>query len=183
MRTEKTFEVEARFINLDRAAIEEKLETLGAEKQREAFFREWLLYLVPEWDKERRRVRVRTDGTNHWLTYKANPTWEVDSAEEIECTVSSPEEARRLIEAIGIPLRRYQEKKRISYALGDIIFELDFWPKIPMVLEIEAPTKEQVMEGARLLGLNWKDAIFVDQKVLHQQYYGIDLSQVSDYTF
>jgi hypothetical protein len=52
-----------------------------------------------------------------------------------------------------------------------------------MVLEIEAPGEEQVKRGAELLGLQWKDAIFVDQKVLHQQYYGIDLNEIAEYVF
>jgi adenylate cyclase class 2 len=126
---------------------------------------------------------VRTDGKTTWLTYKANASWAVDSTEEAELTVSSAKDAVKFVEALGIPRQRYQEKKRIEYRLGDITFDLDFWPKIPMVLEIEAPGEERVKKGAELLGLQWRDAVFVDQKVLHQQYYDIDLNKLKEYRF
>lgn len=180
----KTYEIEARFINVNREKIESKLNALGAVKVKEVSFREWIFHFRnEEWDKDRRRVRVRTDGAHHWLTYKANPTWELDSTEEIDLAVSSAEDAMRFMKSVGIPLQRYQEKRRISYKRGNTVFEMDFWPKIPMVLEIEAPTKEEVMEGAKLLGLDWKDAIFIDQKMLHLKYYGIDLDKETDYRF
>jgi adenylate cyclase class 2 len=88
-----------------------------------------------------------------------------------------------ILEKIGIPRLRYQEKKRIQYKLGDAAIELDFWPKIPMVLEIEAPTKERVIAVAESLGLQWSEAIFVDQKVLHKQYYNVDLDPITEYKF
>lgn len=178
-------EVEARFVNLSKEDIETKLEQAGAKKEFEAMFREWLFFYrgISDWDDNHRRIRVRTDGATTWLTYKANSTWAVDSTEEVEVTVSSAEDAVKLLEAAGIPFQRYQEKQRIEYSWEDISFDLDFWPKIPMVLEIEAPSAERVKKGAELLGLNWQDAIFVDQKVLHQQYYDIDLNELKEYRF
>ena len=178
-------EIEARFINLEREDIEKKLIELGAEKKFESLFREWLFFYKgnPDWDDNHRRIRVRTDGKTTWLTYKANATWAVDSTEEVELVVSSAQDAVKFVEALGIPLQRYQEKKRIEYTFENIIFDLDFWPKIPMVLEIEAPDEESVRKGAELLGLAWKDAIFVDQKVLHDQYYGINLNEMTEYRF
>lgn len=178
-------EIEARFINLKKEEIERKLEKLGAKKMFESMFREWLFFYKgnSDWDNNHRRVRVRTDGKTTWLTYKANSSWAIDSTEEVELIVSSSEDAAKFVEALDIPKQRYQEKKRIQYELNDIIFDLDFWPKIPMVLEIEAPNKETVKKGAELLGLQWKDAIFVDQKVLHEQYYGIDLNEMKEYIF
>ena len=175
-------EIEARFINLDRKTIEKKFETIGAEKQFESFFKEWI-FAYDHWKPDHKRLRIRDNGETVWLTYKANPSWTVDGTEEIEIESSSAEGAAKIIERIGVPLVRYQEKKRIQYALGDTIFELDFWPKIPMVLEIEAPTKEKVMRAAAVLGLQWKDAIFVDQKFVHSDYYGIDLDVVKEYKF
>lgn len=178
----KHVEIETRFINLKQEEVEKKLKNIGAKKNSEAFFREWIFY-HEEWNSTNRRIRVRDDGKTAWLTYKANATWEVDSTEEVEITVSSAEDAVKLIQKTDIPLKRYQEKKRISYVLNDVKFELDFWPKIPMVLEIEGPTKEKVMEGVILLGLSWNDAIFVDQRELHRRYYGLDLNTVDNYRF
>lgn len=175
-------EIEARWIEVDQKDIERKLGKLGALRESESFFKEWI-FAYPEWKPHNKRIRVRDDGKNVWLTYKANPTWEVDSTEEIEISSSSSADTAKILDKIGVPMLRYQEKKRIQYKLGDAMVELDFWPKIPMVLEIEAPSKERVMEVAKTLGLEWKDAIFVDQKVLHKEYYGIDLDPVKEYKF
>lgn len=175
-------EIEARWIKLDSKEIEQKLDKLGAVRESESFFKEWI-FAYPEWKAHNKRIRVRDDGKNVWLTYKANPTWELDSTEEIEISSSSSTDTAKILEKIGVPMLRHQEKKRIQYKLGDATVDLDFWPKIPMVLEIEAPSKEFVIETAKLLGLAWSDAIFVDQKVLHKQYYDIDLDAVKEYKF
>lgn len=175
-------EIEARWINVDQKEIEAILEMLGAERESESLFREWI-FAYPEWRPHNKRIRIRDDGKKVWLTYKANPTWEVDSTEEIEIESSSSTNTSKILEKIGVPMLRYQEKKRIHYKFGDVSIELDFWPKIPMVLEIEAPTKEDVEITAQLLGLEWKNAIFVDQKVLHKEYFGIDLDPVKEYKF
>lgn len=179
---EQSVEIQARFINLDQKTTEKKLKEIGARKVGESFFREWI-FGYKDWFTNHKRLRIRDDGKTIWLTYKANATWEVDSTEEVEITVSSAEDTRKLIEKIGVPLQRYQEKKRIKYKLGEASIDLDFWPQIPMVLEIEAPSKEGIMHVTNLLGLNWEDAIFIDQKVVHKTYYGIDLNEMQEYRF
>ena len=175
-------EVEARWINLDPDKMIKRLEKIGAKKSGDFFFREWI-FAHDDWEKDNRRIRVRTDGVTTWLTYKSNATWAVDSTEEVEVTVSSPEDMVRFLGAAGIPKKRVQEKKRKTFTFGDITFDIDFWPKIPMVFEIEGPSEEKVREGAKLVGLDWKDAIFVDQAWVHKNYYNIDLFKITDYRF
>jgi adenylate cyclase class 2 len=175
-------EIEARWINLDPATLEKKLTAIGATKEGSYMFQEWI-FAHPEWRKDNRRLRVRSDGKQTWLTYKANATWAVDSTEEVEVTVSSAEEMAKMIAKIGIPILRHQEKRRDTWTLRDIVFDLDYWPKIPMVFEIEGPSEEKVREGAKLLGLDWKDAVFEDQLWVHKKYYDVDLFALTEYCF
>jgi len=175
-------EIEARWINLDASEMVKRLKKIGAKKTGDFFFREWI-FSYDDWVKDNRRIRVRTDGVTTWLTYKSNATWAIDSTEEMEVTVSSAEETVKLLRAIGITQRRIQEKKRQTFTLGDITFDIDFWPKIPMVFEIEGPSEKKVKEGAKLVGLDWNDAIFVDQAWVHKNYYNIDLFKITDYRF
>lgn len=118
-----------------------------------------------------------------WLTYKANATWAVDSTHEVEVTTSSAEDTIALLKAMDVPLIRTMEHKRQAFKLGDISFDLDRWPLIPMVLEIEAPAEAGVRKGAELLGLEWGDAIFEDQLVVHKKYFNVDLFKITDYRF
>ncbi len=177
-----SIEIEARWVNLDPVALEQKLVAIGAVKDGSYFFQEWV-FAYPEWRAQNRRVRVRTDGQKTWVTYKANATWGIDSTEEIETVVSSAEKMVEMLTKMGIPLLRHQEKKRDTYMLGDIVFDLDYWPQIPMVFEIEGPSEEKVREGAKLLDIDWKDAVFEDQAVVHKKFYGIDMFAMSEYCF
>ena len=175
-------EIEARWINLDTDGMIKRLRKIGAKKTGDFFFREWI-FSHDDWIKDNRRIRVRTDGVTTWLTYKSNATWAIDSTEEVEVIVSSPEDMVRLLKATSIPQRRVQEKKRQTFTLGDITFDVDLWPKIPMVFEIEGPSEKKVKEGAKKLGLDWKDAIFIDQARIHKNYYDIDIFKITDYRF
>ena len=51
-------------------------------------------------------------------------------------------------------VKAIHEKKRISYMLNNIRFEIDTWPGIPTYLEIEAETPKAVQSGIDLLRLN-----------------------------
>lgn len=175
-------EIEARWLNLDPAEMRKRLAKAGAKKTGDYFFTEWI-FCKPEWKKTNKRIRVRTDGKKHWLTLKVNETFTVDSTHEIELEVSDPEKMVELLKTADIPQSRIMEKKRERYELGNITFDMDFWPKIPMVLEIEAPSEAEVRKGAELLGLKWEDAVFVDQAYVHRDYYGIDIFNISDYRF
>ena len=175
-------EIEARWIHIDRDEIEHKLESLGAEKLGDFFFREWI-FRHDDWAENHRRVRVRTDGTQTWLTYKANTTWAVDSTEEVEFTVSSAENAVKFMDAIGMPRFIHIEKKRTEYTLGDASIDIDTWPTGPLILEIEAPNKGLVQETASQLGLVWEDALVYDQKFVLRDHFNIDLDNLDTLTF
>lgn len=175
-------EIEARWLNLNPDETRAKLEKIGAKKAGSYFFKEWI-FALPEWKKVNKRIRVRSDGHKNWITLKTNETFTVDSTHEIEIEVSSAEKAVEMIQTAGIPLLRSQEKKRETYELGDIVFDIDFWPKIPMVFEIESTSEARVREGAAMLGLRWEDAVFVDQAYVHKDYYGIDLFGMKEYKF
>lgn len=178
----KYIEFETRFVDLDENELLDKLNKIGAEKTGDFYFREWI-FQHKEWIDQNRRIRVRTDGAKNWLTYKANKTWEVDSTEEVELEVSSPDNMVKFLHSIDMPLLRYQEKKMVRYKKDGILFEINHWPKIPMVLEIESSSEGKVREGAKLLDLSWEDAIFEDQKLVHKKYYGVDLDTTNDYRF
>jgi adenylate cyclase class IV len=175
-------EIEARWLNLDPDDIRARLAKIGAVKTGSYFFREWI-FTKPEWKPLNKRIRIRTDGQKSWATIKTNETFTIDSTHEVEVEVSDPERAVDFIKATGLPLVRHQEKKRETYEKDGVSFDLDFWPKIPMVFEIEAESEEKVRQAAASLGLEWKDAVFVDQAYVHRDHYGIDIFNISDYRF
>lgn len=182
-KTEHT-EIEARWVNLDQEVIESKLKERGATHLGNFLYREWIFW-NDSWWSDRRRLRVRTNGEKTWLTYKANLSaqYALDNTQEVEIEVSSPEDAVKIVELSDVQLRRQQEKKIHRYQLGEAFVELNFWPKIPMVLEIEAPSKEGVKQAAQELGLSWDDALYICQLTVHKEIYGVDLVDEKTYIF
>ncbi len=155
-------EFETHILAVDREEIIAKLEAIGAKKVKDVLMKR-VTFDYPDWrlDKKRAFIRVRDEGEGKiMLAYKCHQPVgsETIDAEEIEFEVSDMEKAKQFFVAIGLPVKQYIETKRLEYQLGDLIFDLDEWPKLAPFLEIEGPSQERVMEGVRLLGYSQSDA-------------------------
>ena len=181
-------EIEARFLEIDPVEIEAKLKKLGAQKIFDSVFNE-TIFQPPagagfeEWEKTRKRLRVRDNGEKIFLTLKENTKWGFGETDEIELEVSDFDQSCELLENIGLEVKRSQEKRRIRYDWNGVHAEIDFWPWIPPALEIEASEKKKVVELAEKLGLDWDKAEFRDSKKVYLDVYGIDLDKVKELAF
>jgi adenylate cyclase, class 2 len=151
-------EIEVKILEVDPEALSRKLATLGAEKAGEAEF-ETLFFDYPDGSLEKGRnlLRLRRSGELSWLTYKgylADPGAKV--REEWEVKVSDFEITRKMLEAIGFQPRQHILKHRLTYRLDRATLAIDQhrgeFARIPPLLEIEAPSVEEVHAAARLLG-------------------------------
>ena len=73
--------------------------------------------------------------------------------EEVEIEVSNYENTGNLLKKIGMVEKFSQEKKRITWKKGSVIYDIDTWPRLNTYLEVE--------------GENWAD---VDNAVLELDY-------------
>ena len=151
-------EIEVKILEVDPEALVHKLGELGAEKTSE-YDLEALFFDFPDGSLERARnlLRLRRSGELSWLTYKgyvADPGAKV--REEWEVSVSDFSLARRILEALGLQARLRILKHRIAYRLNRASLAIDRhqeeFARIPPLLEIEAPSVEDVHAVARLLG-------------------------------
>ena len=157
----KDQELEAKFYIQDRAGVEQRLLTLGAERVR-ARTRELNLRFDTKFGKLRRRkqlLRLRQDHSAH-LTFKGQSRLVegVFSRQEIEFELGDFEAAKRLVEALGFRVVVIYEKFRTIYKLGDLEITLDELP-FGNFLEIEGPDQSQIRRGAEKIGLVWETAI------------------------
>jgi adenylate cyclase class 2 len=155
-------EVEAKILEINVDEVRKKLEELGAKLVYDK------LQIVRILDFEDCRIgkdgnllRIRKIGDKVELTFKGpkQKTGNVKTREEIETHVEDFEKALKIFEQIGLtPIRSY-EKHRISYKLGNITFEIDKFPNLPVppFLEIEAPTQKEVEEMVEKLGFKKED--------------------------
>lgn len=174
-------EIERTILEIDVDEVKKKLEKIGAKKFYE---RKQLrkIYDFPDkrLDKEDAWIRLRTDGEKTTLTLKKH-TKGFD--EEIEVSVGDFEKTNMLLKRLGLEDLYTQENKRIRYKLGKITFDIDFWPRIPPYLEVEAETEEDVKKGVELLGFKMKDTIIKNTLDLYRERYGIDLHSVKELRF
>ena len=158
-------EIEVKFLNIDPVLIEEKLVDLGAEKTFEKIYRR-RVFDHPDLRLNNRGafVRLRDEGDKITLTFKQRLGVKTHDGktndkgmEEIEVNVSDFEKTAVLLKKIGLEEKFYEENRRIRYQLGDIEFDIDFWPLLEPYLEIEAPSWGKIDEAIKLLRLDPKD--------------------------
>lgn len=177
-------EIEARFLNIDKPKLVEKLLSLGATDSGEDVLSEVIFYNADKsWLDEGRRVRLRSGKAGTELTYKQNTHQTIDAATEIEFTVPSSEKAELFLEAIGLKAFRRQEKRRHTLTLQGVTIDIDTWPKIPPYAEFEGSSEDEIRHVAELLGFKWKDVVFDDARQIIQKHYGVAYDNLRWFTF
>lgn len=181
----KNREIEVRFLDIDKQKLIKRLKELGVFDRGEDILKEVIFYdRKLQWQYQgKKMVRLRSTKDGTFLTFKHN---EEDSAEgtvEIEFKVSDFEKAKDFLEAIGLVAFRAQEKKRRTFTLNKVIIDIDTWPSVPIYVELEGPSEKDLKETAKLLNLDWKDAVFESPRFVIERQYGIPVSRLRYFTF
>jgi len=177
-------EIEARFLDIDKPALVEKLVRLGAVDKGDKLLTEVIFYDADgAWHAERRFVRLRTVDDDTTLTYKSNKEQTIDSAREIEFTVPDADLAEQFLENIGLVAARHQEKSRHTFELNGVTIDIDTWPRVPTYVELEGSSEESIKAAAGLLGFAWEDAVFDDARAVIESRYDIPVGTMRWFTF
>jgi adenylate cyclase, class 2 len=155
-------EIEVKILEINVTDIQRRLTDLGAQKVFEGEI-EWLQYDFPDKRlfQNETFIRLRKKGDQSELTFKKLLNKDqAKVSEETEVVVSDFSAMQRILEALGLNIRRgYPLKKtRISYILDGTHFEIDTLPGIPSYLEIEGASKEKIQEYVQALGFIADDA-------------------------
>jgi adenylate cyclase, class 2 len=161
-------EIEAKILEIDQEAIIAKLIEHGAKLVFDGT-------LIADFFNTPKgfRLRLRSDGTKHVLTYKRKVNTEnanVKSAEELETEISSPGNLQKIFADLDIVHERRVTKHRTTYAIGKVHFEIDTYDAIPTFLEIEAPTSEEIVHWAEMLGYSEEDLTPMTMRQLEEHY-------------
>lgn len=152
-------EIEVKILEIDPEKIVAKLKELGAKKIEQG------LVKVKAYDFHDNRlreadtfVRVREIAGRTEVVYKGPVTdKEVKTREEVEFHTDNFENACKIFERLEMKKFSDCEKYRATFKLGDVKIEFDKYPSIPWFFEIEAPSKEQVIEMLGKLGYSMDD--------------------------
>lgn len=178
-------EIEARFLEINSEELKSKLRQLGAQDLGDDLLEEIIFYDKGlKWlDYKRKLVRIRKRKDEITLTYKHTELDTVDGTEEIEFKISDVERATTFLERIGLVAYRHQQKRRHTFKLDQVIIDIDTWPKVPTMVELEGPSEQALKEAAEQLGLDWSKAVFENPRAVIEKYYHIPVHSLKFYTF
>ena len=175
-------EIEIKFLNIDVQETKKRLKEIGANLEYDELFEEWL-FARPEWKAKRGRVRLRKQSNKLLLAYKETLQATSQGNLEIEFEVKNKEAALAFLHKLDFSEPRYQQKRRIHYALNDISIDIDFRPQLPPMIEIEAPSLAKAEHVASKLGFTIADACNLDAFQIYTTVYNIDLNSITNLVF
>ena len=169
--TKNNQEIESKFYVFDLAAVETRLNTLGAVCIVPRSFEYNLRFDNHQNSLQRQRKVLRLRKSDDIrLTFKG-PGERVGGALsrlEIELVVNDFDSAQKILESLGYHVAATYEKFRAMFELGEHMITLDELPYGKFV-EIEGENPEQIYEMAKKLGLNPERAIPASYQGLFEQ--------------
>lgn len=173
-------EHEAKILDIDPDTIQRHIIDKGGRKLGERFMRRYVYDITP--GDESKWIRLRDNGNSKTLAVKHITSDAIDGTHEVEVTVDDFTATNELLEMLGFIAKSYQETKRVSFTLDGAQLEIDTWPQIPPYLEIEATTKEDVLQVAKLLGYTESDLTGENTIKIYARH-GIDLNTIRELRF
>ena len=176
-------EIETRFLDIDKAGLIEKLKKLGAIDMGEKTLNEIIFYDKKlEWIEAHRFIRIRKINDSIILTYKHNKYQSIDGANEIEFGITDMNEAKIFLEIMDLIAYRTQVKKRHTFKLDGVTIDIDTWPRIPVYVELEGNSVEDLRKVAQKLEFDWEARFDKDARYIYMKY-GFDFDKLRVVTF
>jgi len=181
-------EIEVKFLDVNKTEIENKLKALGAElvssniQHSKSFdFEDKRLADKYSW------VRLREQEGKVTLAYKerlgvSDNSLKDKGMKEIEINVSEFENTEKLLDALGLIPKFYEEKRRTTYVLDSVTCDIDEWPLIPPYLELEGSSIDELKSVAKKLDLPWEESCMCSAMQVFEKH-GIDENSFSVLTF
>lgn len=172
-------EIETKVLEVEGEDISKKIESLGAKKKEE-------ILLKVDWFGPK---GITHNGDDPWYlrvrsysTGKIEITWKDESklignlrkGSEINVLINDHEKMKMLFESIGLECYGHQEKKRVSWELGNTKFDLDTYPNMPSFLEIEVENEKDINEMIEKLNLNKNETWNDGERTLIKNKYGLN---------
>ncbi|MBI2121697.1 MAG: class IV adenylate cyclase [Candidatus Sungbacteria bacterium] len=179
-------EIEVKFLNINPAAIQKKLQEIGAQKSGEYFYRRRVFdYPDLRLDKQGAWLRLRDEGDRITLSFKQrlgikshDGSESDDGMEEVEIIVDDFDKTAALILRLGFVEKHYAENKRIRWIKDEVEFDIDTFPELEPYLEIEARSWEKID-----MAISWLDLNPEDKKIFSaNQIYALKGINVADYS-
>ena len=163
-------ENEITILNINRKEVATRLKELGAKSAGSHSYKRVEALLRGDSRGKHAWIRVRTDGNHTTITLKQISAGKFIPMEEYEIGVDNFVGAVRLLKKLIASRMLYFENERERYLLGGTSITIDKWPRIPVFLELEGRSMEQVRKVWQRLGVKGKNIGNVPIKRIYGEY-------------
>lgn len=173
-------EIEAKWLDIDIDEMRKKLKEIGAELVMAERVMRRTMYDFPDKALEKKNgwSRVRDEGNAITMSYKQLDEYSVSGMKEVCLTIDSYDNACLFYESLGMVIKSRQENRRESWKLGDVEIEIDTWPWIPTLVEIEAQDEDELYRVAEKLGLDRKKGLHGGIEPAFQDVYDVTWPEI-----
>ncbi len=174
-------EYEAKFLDIDKDEMRQRLKAVGAKLIRPEFLQKRIPFDLPK-EKKSKDVwlRVRDEGDKITLSLKAVTGDNIEDQKEICLEISDFSDAVKMLESIGCEAKSYQETKRELWKLDDVEITIDEWPFLKPFVEVEGKSEKVVKSVSEKIGFDYDDALFCAVGKLYKIKYGIHLDEINN---
>ena len=176
-------EYEAKFVDIDKDEMRERLKRIDARLVRPEYFQKRTNFHLPG-DKrsDHAWIRVRDEGDKITLSLKKFDGDGMHDQKEICLTIDDFENATKFLSEIGCEEKAYQETKRELWVIDEVEVTVDTWPHLEPFVEIEGKNEESVRIVAGKLGFDFSEAVFGGVGVLYKMKYGVAIEEINHKT-
>jgi adenylate cyclase class 2 len=176
-------EIEAKWLNIELDGVRRKLNGLGAKlvHPERLMVRQTYDFLDMRLNKIGGWVRVRDEGDKVTLSFKQLKDRSLYGTKEVTVVVDNFAATDNFLRAIGLEPKSYQETKRESWQLGNTQIELDTWPWIPSLVEIEAISEKDLNDAADKLGFDLAVAEHGIVETAYQAVYNVTEKEIDSW--
>ncbi len=166
-------EIEVKILEIDKEKITKRIIDLGGKKTAERMIiADFYDFPDKRLRKKHEFIRIRRSGDENEIVYKCrkDDNDEFKIYDETETNVDDAETMKKILELSGVEAFRHTEKKRTSFVIDDVKIEIDEYPGIPPLLEVEGPTEESVKRTVEMLGYSMGDTSTMDYNGVLEKY-------------
>ena len=176
-------EIEAKFLGINTKEFRKKLVTLGARKEHKEILMKRRTFddAKKSLSKVKGWIRVRDEGNKITLSYKQLNDRTLHGTKEITVVVDNFDNTCDFLKGIGFVEKSYQETKREKWILNDVEVTIDTWPWIPSFVELEASNEKVIKKVAKILDLDWKNALHGSVEVAYQKDYDVTEKEIDSW--
>lgn len=152
-------EIEVKILDVDPVELVAKLKELGAKKLEQGIvYAKCYDFEDNNLDTTGRMVRARKIADRVEVTFKEKEdTTGLRTRDELEFTTSDFEKTDALFVKLGMKTILEQEKYRATYKIDDVKVEIEKYPGINWIAEVESENEETVKKVIEQLGFNVND--------------------------